>query len=224
MEEDKKLDNAPKDPKRGTIFLLAIIIGLLLGVVLTLLLVDIFGKKHATIVHFPTSDTTATPSSSSSKDTIVKFVIHKYEKDRLEESTTLQDTLTSDSTFTYEDSEDLIIDNIEDYNADEEHGKVLVSKMLNKFFVSVIYLNKDRVEDSEHPESKIQVQIWETPIKNKLSYQFDGEKLKIKGLVFDHVNIYFYKNRFYLVNKHHVYLLHQNTQYEPLVETHDLVF
>ncbi len=220
MEEENRSEGKSKDPKRGTVFLIAIVIGLLFGVLATLLVVDIVGKRQPIEVTVVPPDSTATKSS---KDTIVKYVIHKHEYEEMEKRYMAGDTLPADSSYLYDESEDLTLDDIE-IDDEASNTEVTEAKLMNKYSVKVVYLDDDKTPAAEQPSDDLHVQIWETPIKNKFVYQFQDDTLKLKGVILDQIKVYHYRNNFYLVTKNHVYLLHQNNQYERLVETHEVVF
>lgn len=226
MEAQNSSDEKSKAPKRGTLFLIAILLGLLFGTVITLLVMNLVGRPQHTVVHVLPSDSTATGSAS---DTIVKYVIHKYEAEELDKAFEYaSDSLASDSVYAYDESEDLTMDDIDPYVADDpmSPGTVLEEKMISKQSVKVVYYdnNKSECDAPEHAHTNIQIQVWQTPVKNKVSYQFNGSTLKLKGLTAEHCKICHFKNNFFLVNNHHVYQLRQNSQFERLIETHEVVF
>lgn len=226
MEAQNSSDEKSKAPKRGTLFLIAILLGLLFGTVITLLVMNLVGRPQHTVVHVLPSDSTATSAAS---DTVVKYVIHKYENAELQDALDqASDSLASDSVYAYDESEDLTMDDIDPYMAENSssNGSVIEEKMISKQSAKVTYYDNNKTECAvpEHAHSSIQVQIWQTPIKNKVTYQFNGSTLKVKGMNLEHYKICHFKNNFYLVSNHHVYPLHTNSQFERLIETHEVVF
>ena len=76
MDTQDSNEKSAKTIGKGTLFLIATIIGLLLGAVVTMLVIDLTGYHHPTVVNVIPSDTLASKHGS---DTVVKYVIHKYE-------------------------------------------------------------------------------------------------------------------------------------------------
>lgn len=226
METQDTPDNNSKTPKRGILFLIAIFIGLLFGAILTLLIVDIVDTRHSSQVHILPLDTTANKKSS---DTVVQYVIHKYEADRYHDNTLLRsDSLSSDTSYAIDETEDLTMDYDEPYLSDDYKTpeNMVSERMLDKISVKITYLDQNKAEytPSDHSASHLQLQVWESKIKNRLSYQFDNYTLKTKGLTPEHCKIIHFKGNFYLVNNHKVYPIHHNSDFERLVETHDVNF
>jgi len=221
MEAQENNGKPSKTPSKGTLFAVAALIGLLLGAVVTLLVIDITGYHHPTVVNMiPSKNAEATHSS----DTVVKYVIHKYEPqvDNQVESQDL-DSIPVDSLMGIEETEDLTMDYDELYMAEEqeEHDAVVADKMLAKANVKIVYLDADKqpISTPEQKPATLQVQQWTTPIRNKLSYHLSGNILKLKGVNLDNVKVYSYKNAFLLQSGSRVYAIHPNTQFEKLVES-----
>lgn len=223
MEAQDNSKKAPKTPSKGTWFFIAVLIGLLLGALVTLLVIDITGYHHPTVVNMIRPEDVG-PSSS---DTVVKYVIHKYESPaRVAFDRQDLDTLASDSLTVMDETEDLTMDYEELYMAgdQEEQDAVAADRMLAKSNVKILYLdaNKQLVATPEQKPATLQVQQWTTPIRNKITYQLSGNILKIKGLNPDNIKIYSYKNGYLLQSGGRVYSIHPNTQFERLAESSDM--
>ena len=94
MESQDSHDKPSKTPNKGTVFIIASLIGLLFGAIITLLVLDVTGFHHPTIVNMIPPDTTATRGN----DTVVKYVIHKYEPTTADELANHSlDSLSGDS-------------------------------------------------------------------------------------------------------------------------------
>lgn len=225
METQNTPDSNSKAPKRGSIFLIAILMGLLLGVLITLLVMNLIGPRQTSDIHIIPMDTTATKAKT---DTVVQYVIHKYEADAFPgKSIQNPDSISSDSTYAYDETEDLTMDYEEMYlSEDRPEESVAAEELLEKISVKVVFLDPNKVECAAPANaiSPIQIQIWESLIKNKLTYHFYGNILKVKGLKPEHCKVVHFKNNYYLVNNHHVYPIRQNSQFERLLETHELSF
>ncbi len=225
MEEDttrKDSDQGPNQgPKRGVVFLVAIILGLLIGVLSTLLVMEVLEKRSYAKSQNVIQET---PPIQSSTDTIVKYVIHKYElkEEPMEEFPA--DSLAEDSTFAYDEYGDLFLDDAEPYVVEDPNAVLSATKLLDKSSVKVIFLDNDKKEQHEAQlSSLLQVQIWESPIRNKQAYQFDGSILKLMGFSPDNLKLYSYKNNLYLIYKQVTYILRQNDQFERMEESMDLL-
>jgi len=225
METQDNNGKSSKTPSKGTLFVVAALIGLLLGTVVTLLVIDITGYHHPTVVNMIPTEKADTPSSS---DTVVKYIIHKYEpQDHNQIDSQDLDSIPTDSLAGIEETEDLTMDYDELYLAEEQeqHNEVVADKMLSKLNVKVVYLdaNNQPVPTPEQKPATLQVQQWTTPIRNKMSYQFSGNILKLKGINPETIKIYGVKNKYLLQSGSRVYAIHPNTQFESLVESHDHV-
>lgn len=224
MDTQDNNGNAPKTPSKGTLFAVAALVGLLLGAVVTLLVLDLTGYNRSTVVHMIPSEN-SNPAHGS--DTVVKYVIHKYEPESAAIDRQDLDTIPADSLAMVDETEDLTMDYEELYMAGEsdEQEAVAAEKMLAKANVKVVYLdaNKQPVATPDQKPATLQVQQWTTPIRNKVSYQLSGNVLKIKGLNLDNIKIYSYKNGYLLQSGGRVYAIRPNTQFERLVETQDVI-
>lgn len=223
MEIQENSSKSHGTPSKGAWFAVAVLIGLLIGALVTIVVIDLTGYHNPTVVNMIRPEDVGALSNS---DTVVKYVIHKYEpQDFVTIDKQDLDTLPADSVAWLDESEDLTMDYDELYMAVEqgEQQTVAPDRMLAKCNVKVVYMdaNKQPVGTPEQKPSTMQVQQWTTPIRNKLSYQLSDNVLKIKGLTLDNVKIYGYKNGYFLQSGGRVYALRPNTQFERLVESSD---
>ena len=117
MTEDNKSHIEPNNRKRRVLFAVGILIGLLLGALVTILLVDWLDYERPTVVKVLDRS-----ENAGTKDTVVNYVIHKYEAPGDLESETLDtDSLMQDSTAVEEDNSDFMVveDDINDWQNDE---------------------------------------------------------------------------------------------------------
>jgi len=194
----------------------------MLGAVLTMLVMDWLDYKHPTVVKV------FGPSEKSKSDTVVNYVIHKYQPSDVEENGSLAaDTLGMDSALVDEiDYQDFMLDE-EDFPENEAAQQNIVGeRMLQKVQQKVIYLNhnKQEIPVPANGMAQVQIQQWETPIKNRVSYQFSGNTVKVKGLNVENAKVVCYDDIFYLISGKRVYVLKPNKQFEKLVEVTDLSF
>lgn len=214
---EKKPDN-----RRRLLFVIGGLIGLLLGAILTMLVVDWLDYKHPTVVKI------LEPSSARKTDTVVNYVIHKYQpEDEVENSSMPADTMDMDTTIVDElDYQDFMLDEDDMQDEDALRQNVVGERMLQKSTQKVVYLNHNKQEVPVPANGIVQMQIqqWDTPIKNRLSYQFSGNTVKLKGLGIDNAKVVCYDDNFYLVSGKRVYMLKPNKQFEKLVEVSDITF
>lgn len=216
MESEQKNGHPQQSQKRKVLFGLGILIGILFGVALTLLLVKWMDSRKPKTVNVIQS----VPQTGSS-DTVVKYVIHKHESYTLPSDYPNSDTLRSDSTYINEE-ESFMMDEIDELELKQEveNSAMPTERMLAKSYVAVVYWDNDRniITTPEGHSAQIQLQQWDTPIKNKISYQYSNNCIRIKGTSISQFKVIHYKGTLYLVSAKHAYPIHRNQQYERLVE------
>ncbi len=208
-------------PKRKVLFLVGIIVGILLGALLTMFITDWLDYRHPAEVRVLPS-----PVGVKGADTVVKYVVHRHER-VLEEPlyNMAADTAQVDTSYADDYSQDLYLDEDELADADDD-GLVMAEKMIARQMMKIQYLdnNKKEIPVPENAPAEIQFQQWETPVRNKLSYQLTGNMLKVKGMSAQNVKIVHYRGKLHLVRGHQAYPLTPNTQFERLVETAETGF
>ena len=225
MSEDSNAPVNPHNRKRKVLFIIGLLVGLLLGGVLALLLVDLLDYEHPTVVKVLERS-----APSGAKDTVVNYVIHKYEsQDETSEEALEVDTLIADSSVFNEDYQDYMLDEEalrELKTTDENPHSVMEDKLLKKSILKITYLddNKHVIPVPSNAPAQCQIQQWSTPIKNRLSYQFANNVLKVKGMDIDNVKLVHYENRYYMLAGNHIYLINPNKQYDRMLETMDVSF
>lgn len=221
MDEKNTPEMTKVKSARKPLFIIGLVFGILLGTVLTMFVVNWFHyrlPKNVQVNNVP-------PRRETSPDTVVKYVIHKYEcEPNMDQMVWNSDTSSVDSLYLEDVSEDLMLDEEAMAELEQREQQVQPDQMLWKKSMNVVYLNndKDEVDPADDAIAILQVQGWGTPIKNKMTYWFSGSTLKLKGITKDAFKIYHYKNEFLLVVNHRVFSLHHNKQYEKLVETHTI--
>ena len=98
--------------------------------------------------------------------------------------------------------------------------------MIKKSVVKVVYLdeNKHVAAAPANAPAQWQVQQWSTPIKNKLTYQFSNNILKVKGLEIDDLRIVNFNNQNYIVTGNRTYIIKPNKQFDRMTEVTDVSF
>ena len=224
MDTPETTQNAtPNGPKRKVLFLLGIVFGLLLGAALMLLVVNWLDYRRPREVEILRA---AAPEGG--KDTIVNLVIHRHvnPKNQIEiidssDSTSLDSLLEEDAT------QDLYMDEtVALMDGDNDENDVYTPKMLENYTQKVMFLdnNKKEMPALENLPAHIQIQIWNTLVKNRIMYQFSGDVLKLKGVQSQNLKVVYWKNSHYLINGKHVYEISANNHFENLMETRDVVF
>lgn len=218
----------PKAPKKSLFFFIGMGIGLMIGMVLTMIIINLVDIHRPSVVSVlnpePVQYVADTP------DTVTRIVVKNKPEitdNDDEEYYAQRDTVMTDSIYAEDVSQDLMLDETEIQESQNqlppEH--IVSAKLLHTNTVKVLFLNENKTETTPPDKAiaEVHIQQWETPIKNKLSYFLSDNSLKIKGLNIEHLKIIHYKNCYYLVNGNHFYAIHQNKQYERLVETHNLI-
>ncbi len=95
---------------------------------------------------------------------------------------------------------------------------VVTDKILAQKMVKVHFKNADfkDITAEDGAISTMEVQQWNTPIKNRISYLFSGNMLQIKGLDVDKMEIVHYDQHYYLCHHGNYYLLENNNSFEKL--------
>ena len=117
-------------------------------------------------------------------------------------------------------------DDLRELQEEDARQNIKGLQLLHKFTQKVVYLNHNKQEIPAPANSMVQVQIqqWDTPIKNRLAYQFTGNTVKLIGLSAENAKVVCFDDNFYLVVGKRVFVLKPNKQYEKLVETSDITF
>lgn len=219
MDEKNTPELTKVKTNRKPLFIIGLVFGILLGVVLTMLMVNWFHyrlPKNVQVNNEP-------PRRDTSSDTVVQYVIHKYEREPgMDQMVWSGDSSSVDSLYLEDESEDLMMDEEELEEVEKMEQQVQHDQLLWKKSVWVVSWNEE--ERTGESVMALQVQGWDTPIKNKMSYQFSDNVLKLKGINKESLKIYLFKNSYYLVVNHKVYPIRHNKQYEKLVETKDVTF
>jgi len=176
--DEKKAPEIPKvKPNRKPLFIIGLVFGVLLGALLTMLVVDWLHYRLPKTVQV-NSDATRREAVS---DTVVNYVIHKYERDQgMNQTDRYGDVAEADSLCLEDESEDLMMDEDELEEVDEMEHQVQRNQMLWKENVWVVYLNDEKEERTGESVMYIQVKGWDTPIKNE-TFQKTVSQIKLNN-------------------------------------------
>lgn len=209
------------NPKRRVLFLLGIIVGILLGVGITMLIVNHLNSLH------PKEIQLVHPTEQVGKsDTVVKYIIHKHEAMYSENPAQAIDTAAIDTLQETELSQDYMLDedDLLALEREEDENAVPTEKLIARSFVKVTFLDNDKnpISTPDNVVANMQLQQWETPIKNKITYQFSGNTIRIKGASIAQFKVIHYKKTYYLSTAKSCYPIRRNNQFERLIESADL--
>ena len=201
--------------KRWLFFALGIITGIILTALANYLLKDTCCHKDKPIIpiflHTPTVvDDTANDDTPDKKQTPVS-----PKTDTTSSIANIAQTTDTTNIETIEPD----IEDVEFSITPPENDDVVVIDM-------VILERKIKAVNKSIPDSTgavtpmtiavFEVQQWNTPIKNSVSYLRNNHQLKIKGLDISDIEIIFFNNEYYLIKGKTSYVLKNNTHYERL--------
>lgn len=146
----------------------------------------------------------------------------KTKKKVSDNSTFDQDSLatnSTDSTFVedpsvLEDSEFYIDETVTQDNVAEE-------KLIQSKTVKVIVKNSSLEDQSNIPDNIIayfEVQKWDSPIVNRLTYQRNHNVLKIKGMDILKISVYYINGKYYVTDGSRLFSVPNNSNFEKLSE------
>ncbi|MCQ2269823.1 MAG: hypothetical protein MJZ52_01155 [Bacteroidales bacterium] len=148
-----------------------------------------------------------------SNDTLVKYVNY-VKKSAPDKQALLKDSLRMAAEADEMDEAEFYMD--EDEFADD--NVVLVDKIIGKKTVKVQFKDDDfnDIPASDNDIIHFEVQQWNTPIKNRISYHRDNSVVQIKGLSIDKIAIVCYDRHYYLHYADQYYLLENNEGFQKI--------
>lgn len=206
-------DNQVKKEKKWFFFAIGLLAGFAISVISFVIFSMIQNNSRSftqTIEHIYRQDNT--------KDTIVKYVnVVRTEpvKSIIKEDMEMSDSLMlDDANGTYDEVDFSYAEKSEDVNDDV----VVVDKMLAQKKVKVRCKDADfkDISTEEGVIDYFEVQQWNTPIKNRVTYYCSGNILQVKGVSADKVEIVYYDQQYYLYYSGNYYRLRNNANFEKL--------
>ena len=102
-----------------------------------------------------------------------------------------------------------------------EQDEVFSDQLLKTKTVKVKLIAKDgqQVILPENFFRLFEIQLWSTPIKNKVTYQRNQNMLKIKGMEIDNINVVFWNDNYYIEVKSRYYSIPETeyfTKFNPV--------
>ena len=205
-------ENQIKKERKWLYFAIGLIVGFLISAVAFVVFAMIQNQSKSftkTIEHIYRGE--------NKKDTVVKYVnvVSKEPLAAVSEAQAQQaDSLNiAELPETYDEVD---FSYLVDDPSDEE--VVIMDKVLAQKTVKVRFKNADfkDIAAEEGAVSSMEVQQWNTPIKNRISYCFSGNMLQVKGLDVDKMEIVHYDQHYYLCHHGNYYLLENNNTFEKL--------
>ena len=205
-------ENQIKKEKKWLYFAIGLIVGFLISAVAFVVFAMIQSQSKSftkTIEHIY--------SRENYKDTVVKYVNVARKESETSQTNQLaesQDTLAVDEMPA--DYDEVDFSYAEETGATEDVvvvDKIIVQKKLQVKFKNAEF--KD-VAATDGALTELEVQQWNTPIKNRITYRFTGNMLQVKGLDVDKMEIIHYDQHYYLCHHGNYYLLENNNTFDKL--------
>ena len=205
-------ENQIKKEKKWLYFAIGLIVGFLISAVAFVVFAMIQSQSKSftkTIEHIY--------SRENYKDTVVKYVNVARKESETSQTNQLaesQDTLAIDEMPA--DYDEVDFSYAEETGATED--VVVVDKIIAQKKLQVKFKNAEfkDVAATDGVLTELEVQQWNTPIKNRITYRFTGNMLQVKGLDVDKMEIIHYDQHYYLCHHGNYYLLENNNTFEKL--------
>lgn len=205
-------ENQIKKEKKWLYFAIGLIVGFLISAVAFVVFAMIQSQSKSftkTIEHIY--------SRENYKDTVVKYVNVARKESETSQTNQLaesQDTLAIDEMPA--DYDEVDFSYAEETGATED--VVVVDKIIAQKKLQVKFKNAEfkDVAATDGVLTELEVQQWNTPIKNRITYRFTGNMLQVKGLDVEKMEIIHYDQHYYLCHHGNYYLLENNNTFEKL--------
>ena len=205
-------ENQIKKEKKWLYFAIGLIVGFLISAVAFVVFAMIQSQSKSftkTIEHIYSRENTT--------DTVVKYVKmvgKEANASAKDQQTEPQDTVVVDELAA--DYDEVDFSYAEEMEATED--VVVVDKIIAQKKLQVKFKNAEfkDVAAVEGALAELEVQQWNTPIRNRITYRFTGNILQIKGLDVDKMEIVYYDQHYYLCHHGNYYLLENNNVFEKL--------
>lgn len=205
-------ENQIKKEKKWLYFAIGLIVGFLISAVTFVVFAMIQSQSKSftkTIEHIYSRENT--------KDTVVKYV-----------NVARKESGTSQTNPLAESQDSVVVDEMPadydevDFSYSEEteatEDVVVVDKIIAQKKLLVKFKNAEfkDVAATDGMLTELEVQQWNTPIKNRITYKYTGNLLQVKGLDIDKLEIIHYDQHYYLGHHGNYYLLENNSTFEKL--------
>lgn len=205
-------ENQIKKEKKWLYFAIGLIVGFLISAVAFVVFAMIQSQSKSftkTIEHIYSRENT--------KDTVVKYV-----------NVARKESGTSQTNPLAESQDSVVVDEMPadydevDFSYSEEteatEDVVVVDKIIAQKKLQVKFKNAEfkDVAATDGMLTELEVQQWNTPIKNRITYKYTGNLLQVKGLDIDKLEVIHYDQHYYLCHHGNYYLLENNNTFEKL--------
>ena len=188
---------------KGIIFFIGVLVGILICLLLYYFDVkmpkDIFHTEYKKVVTQVDTVYLETPKKQQKQNVEKKI-------DEIPETDTVNVKHTEEESSIYE---------TEFFLDSEVHDEVFSDQLLRTRTVKVKLLNQDAKVSEEFFQS-FEIQLWSTPIKNKITYSRNQNMLKIKGMEIDNVSIVLWNDSYFLELGNRHYAIPETTNFEKL--------
>ncbi len=146
----------------------------------------------------------------------------KKVKKRVNDNIAVQDSTLLDSSMVVIIDEEQLYDDAEftvDPNVSE--NDIVEEKLLQTKTIKVHVKNQQLDDLGSAPDNTIayfEVQKWESPIVNRISYQRNHNILKIKGMDIARINIFYINGKYYISDGSRLFSIPNNNTFEKLSE------
>lgn len=194
--------------------------GICIGAILMLLIMIAFYFVDQYVLRSPILPLTQ-KESTSANDTLVQIVENNhyyYQQTKKNTPVATTDTVATDTLSTENTAEDNFQDDefFFDYSETDEASNIYRNQVIALRKIKVQTLHNE--PDSTLTAHYFDVEQLSEAIKNKYSYQRDGNSLKIKGLDIQNIRIFYHNHAFFIEKNGHYYAIPENQRFDRLQE------
>jgi len=196
---------------RGIVFFIGLLFGILICALLHYFDIKIFEAKI-----LPTKEKVVVTKIKT--DTVFLETPKKIKKQDIENQ--LNETPEEHIEIVHNENETPLYETSFSYEGDER-DEIFSDQLLKTKTVKVKLIAKDgqQVILPENFFRLFEIQLWSTPIKNKVTYQRNQNMLKIKGMEIDNINVVFWNDNYYIEVKSRYYSIPETeyfTKFNPV--------
>lgn len=202
-----------KKEKKWLYFAIGLIVGFLISAVAFVVFAMIQSQSKSftkTIEHIYSPENT--------KDTVVKYVNVARNETKDESVNKKMEQIDSLMVGDTEESFDEVDFSYREEGEAADDDVVVVDRMIAQKKIKVWCKDAEfkDVASVEGATDFFEVQQWNTPIKNRISYHFSDNVLQIKGIDLEKIEVVYFDQHYYLSHHGSYYLLENNNTFEKL--------
>lgn len=150
-------------------------------------------------------------------------VAKKKEKKRVVvENFSVQDSMAIDSTLVQTPDDEILLEDAEfSFDPDPVIDNIAEEKISQTRTVKVIVKNTNLEDMPSSPDNIIayfEVQKWDSPIVNRVSYHRNNNILKIKGMEISKLSVFYINGKYYISDGSRLFSIPNNKTFEKLSE------